>query len=1105
MFDFPRLEGVFRESIHHRGWLWASRLIWFVCFILFLRFQVKVSIGDIILVGFFQLVLGVILLLPDSYAKANIRLVVMAVGDYIFFVLGLSLATIRHDLDLVILFGTVFYVSGFFARSFKLLIGQTLFILALMIGLAVQRLMPIEPWLPRDNPALLGLVVGFFLSMAVYLGMLGIPVNPFITLYDKIKAILHNRRRLQDAIERLASARTLRGILMESRTGLLDGLPGAQVDLVRVQGARAGFCNPSAPDQVTEEFATDSLYGLKQCLANRDLQVAAVPAHSCRTATGELTVPVSGNPHEVYAPLFHEDGFDTSFCARVFLQRELLEDEREFIQTLRQATAGAIWSVLKMEEIQSEKKEFAARIQNQQRDGQVSRATVDLLARLNTAMDLDAAMNAIQAAVRQTVGNDCLLLFRTSTTGSVLELADLRSLDAMTINRGLMVPSANTLLGRAMGRRSIIMKSTLKEQEDSGETLADTPYYVQNNLRSLLVLPLAEADNMPPYGALVLGSKKPGYFGAEHLASLNSVQAALGFTVHRCAVQTASVRKIAEWEAFAGIGEVNGQSASREDMLVDIGRGLVEKFYYDLCRIYLHNPETNELIAYERDPDTGQRSEVRVPLGTQTMVAHACEIKSGYLATNTMRDPYCSETGSLPASRLAVPVTVNDELLGAIEVEKTGENSLSSQDLQFLTNLAPLIGLALTNLRLRERIDQSAVTDPETRLFSRRLMVERLEQELAGHTRTREPLAFLLADMNGLARLNDNQGFATGDHAVKIVAELIRTLARNSDTPARWVGDTFALLMPRTPLTEALAAGRRLSEAFRRHPKLQEYGLSLTVAVTAFPQHGQSVRQLVAACQQALAQSREGGAHIQLPAEETLSVSGKTVEVDLAALYREITGVSGEAGPHTVAALNAVISRLTEMGCNDLALGNVLARLILRLDYPGDPPALAVAVPDLARQMGEACNMNGQKQRALLLAAKVYDIGKFSIPQPVLHAPRELSPAERQTVMGHVNTAVQDILRAHKIFTPVLSFVKFHHERWDGSGYPWHLKKDEIPTESMILGILDVYLSLATDRPYRPRLAAEQARAEILAGRGRMFDADLVDVFFDVLDKAPID
>ncbi len=1105
MVDFPRLESVFRESIHHRGWLWASRLVWFVSFMLFLRLHAGVSVGDIILVGFFQLVLGVILLLPDSYAKANIRLVVMAVGDYIFFILGLSLATVRHDLDLVILFGTVFYVGCFFARSFKLLAGTTLFFLVLMIGLAVQRLMPLEPWLPRDNPVLLGLTVVFFLSMAVYLGMLGIPVNPFITLHDKTKAILHNRRRLQDAIERLATARTLRGILMETRTGLLEGLPGAQVEVIRVQGDRAGFCSPGAPEQVKEEFATDSLYGLKQCLTGRDLQVAAVSAHSYRSVTGELSVPVSGNPHEVYAPLFHEDGFDTSYCAWVFLQRELLEDEREFIQTLRQAAAGAIWSVLKLEEAQSEKKELAARIQNQQRDGQVGRTTVDLLARLNTAMDLDAAMNAIQAAVRQVVGNDCLLLFRTSTAGSLLELADLRSLDSMTINRGLMIPSANTLLGRAMGRRSIIMKSTLKEQEDSGETLADTPYYIQNNLRSLLVLPLAEADNMPPFGALVLGSKKPGHFGAEQMASLNAVQAALGFTVHRCAVQTAAVRKLAEWEAFAGIGEVSGQAAGREDMLIDIGQGLVEKFYYDLCRIYLHNPETQELVAYERDSDTGQRSVVRISLDTQTVVAHACEIKSGYLATNTMRDPYCTETGSLPASRLAVPVVVNDELLGAVEVEKTGENSLSSQDLQFLSNLAPLIGLALTNLRLQDRIDQSAVTDPETRLFSRRLMVERLEQELAGHIRTREPMAFLLADMNGLARLNDTQGFATGDHAVKIVAELIRTLARTSDTPARWVGDTFALLMPRTPLTDALAAGRRLSEAFRRHPKLQEYGLSLNVAVTAFPQHGQSARQLVAACQQTLVQSRDSGSAIQMPAEETLNVSGKTVEVDLTALYREITGASGESGPHAVAALNTVISRLTEMGCNDLALGNVLARLLLRLDYPGDPPALAVAVPDLARQMGEALEMNGQKQRALLLAAKVYDLGKFAIPQSVLHAPRELTPAEKQVVMGHVNTAVQDILRAHKIFVPVLSFVKFHHERWDGSGYPWHLKKDEIPVEAMILGILDVFRALATDRPFRPRLAAEQARAEIQAGRGRLFDAELVDAFFRILDKAQID
>lgn len=132
--------------------------------------------------------------------------------------------------------------------------------------------------------------------------------------------------------------------------------------------------------------------------------------------------------------------------------------------------------------------------------------------------------------------------------------------------------------------------------------------------------------------------------------------------------------------------------------------------------------------------------------------------------------------------------------------------------------------------------------------------------------------------------------------------------------------------------------------------------------------------------------------------------------------------------------------------------------------------------------------------KAIEAAALLHDTGKLAVPERILNKPGKLTVAEFETMKLHVDVGT-DILSAIDFPFPVVPIVRAHHERWDGKGYPNGLVGTAIPVGARILSVVDCYDALTSDRPYRPALTDEQALDIIKAGRGTMYDPDLVDLF----------
>jgi len=150
-------------------------------------------------------------------------------------------------------------------------------------------------------------------------------------------------------------------------------------------------------------------------------------------------------------------------------------------------------------------------------------------------------------------------------------------------------------------------------------------------------------------------------------------------------------------------------------------------------------------------------------------------------------------------------------------------------------------------------------------------------------------------------------------------------------------------------------------------------------------------------------------------------------------------------------------------------------------------------VTELACKIAERLGYNQEQIVNIKYGSLIHDIGKIYIPSDILNKPGKITNLEYQILQTH---AEQSYNIVHEMDLPevILTMIYQHHERLDGSGYPNHLKGEEIIMESRILAVADVVEAMTSHRPYRPALGIEAALQEIESGKGTKFDARIVDI-----------
>jgi putative nucleotidyltransferase with HDIG domain len=156
----------------------------------------------------------------------------------------------------------------------------------------------------------------------------------------------------------------------------------------------------------------------------------------------------------------------------------------------------------------------------------------------------------------------------------------------------------------------------------------------------------------------------------------------------------------------------------------------------------------------------------------------------------------------------------------------------------------------------------------------------------------------------------------------------------------------------------------------------------------------------------------------------------------------------------------------------------------------------------VALAIGRELGLTAPHLGTLATSALFHDVGKIGIPDSILTKVGALDPAEAAVMREHVERGAEIVSKVSS-FQGSVAAIRYHHERWDGLGYPDGLRGAEIPLEAAIVGLADAWDAMTTHRPYAHGLSLNEALLQVRAGRGKQFSPAVVDAFLTVAKRQP--
>lgn len=159
-------------------------------------------------------------------------------------------------------------------------------------------------------------------------------------------------------------------------------------------------------------------------------------------------------------------------------------------------------------------------------------------------------------------------------------------------------------------------------------------------------------------------------------------------------------------------------------------------------------------------------------------------------------------------------------------------------------------------------------------------------------------------------------------------------------------------------------------------------------------------------------------------------------------------------------------------------------------------------VAEHAGQIARAMGLGPEQVDVIMLAAAMHDIGKVGMRNDILFKPGALTPQEREMAKRHAKIG-GDLLSKFPLFEKGAIYVRHHHERWDGTGYPDGLRGEQIPLGARILAVADSYQAMTEQRPYREPMSEQVALMQLMEGSGTQFDPQVVAAFLNLKGYEP--
>jgi len=329
--------------------------------------------------------------------------------------------------------------------------------------------------------------------------------------------------------------------------------------------------------------------------------------------------------------------------------------------------------------------------------------------------------------------------------------------------------------------------------------------------------------------------------------------------------------------------------------------------------------------------------------------------------------------------------------------------------------------------------------DKLTGLYNRAYFEEELQR--LNHSRNL-PISIIIGDVNNLKMINDTFGHQHGDQLLCSIANVLKSCFRKSDIISRWGGDEFSIILPHTSKEKGIEIIDRINKECQRKSTLT-LPLSISMGIATKVSASENINSIV----------REA--------------EGK--------MYRY---------------------KILDKQAADSVLINSLEKALQEKKY--ETKEYCQDFIDCVLHFGESLGLEKNQLNELKLLAAICDIGKIAVSGEIILKKGWLSEEEWEEIKRHPEIGYRIARSSPELFN-IADAILYHHEFWNGNGYPHRIKGEDIPLLARIIHIVNAYQAMTHERPYRRAMTEEDAIQELRKGQGSQFDPELTEKFITMI------
>ena len=432
----------------------------------------------------------------------------------------------------------------------------------------------------------------------------------------------------------------------------------------------------------------------------------------------------------------------------------------------------------------------------------------------------------------------------------------------------------------------------------------------------------------------------------------------------------------------------------------------------------------------------------------------------------------------------------------------------SEKDMHMILDLADRVAVVISHAELFAQVEIESITDPMTGLFNRRHFETQLGKEIDRYQRFGHAFSFIIIDLDFLKKINDTLGHQFGDEAIKHIGAVLKKSVRDVDTVGRFGGEEFVVLLPETDLKWARMVAERICTSIREKPVEGVGTVTASLGVAIFPHDADDKEKLFELADAALYLAKSRGRDQVCTVSDDLNTEEGQValtnelkkKVDAERYGNDAEAEAAKDSSSSLDVKEAVPAFDLDMVADKGILG-MLAQIVKTLEEKDAYGAeRSPRVYGFASKMAHSLHLSKEHAEIVSLSAVLCNLGKIAVPEEVLKKEGPLTEEELALVREAPSRGAK-LLEPTRLLYRVSQIIEACREHWDGTGYPGGLRGPDIPVESQIVSLVDSYVAMTSDRPYRKALSQKEAIREIQAGAGKKWDSRLVKIFLSLIQK----